>query len=232
LKTPSFIYFDLDDTLIDHRRAERAALADIHREFNLLHPLDLQLLQDEYHRVNRHLWEDYGHGRIDRPELQRRRFEETLNNLGLESTAWNEIGTRYMECYRNHWHWIDGAEDALMAISETYPVGFLTNGFSETQWQKVDRFSLDRLSRHIVVSEDVGVMKPNPGIFSHATQLSGHQPGDILYVGDSLTSDIRGGNTFGWNTAWYLPERNGEDTSEAHFVFSSFPELSSLLLSS
>ena len=129
-----------------------------------------------------------------------------------------------------HWHWVEGAEEALKDLSRRYRVGFLTNGFSETQKLKVRHFGLDRISDHIVISEDVGVMKPDPRIFKHATKLAGVDAASILYVGDSWTSDIQGGSAVGWNTAWYVKDPNGEEAKKAAFVFSDFSELTVWLL--
>jgi YjjG family noncanonical pyrimidine nucleotidase len=230
LKKPAFIYFDLDDTLLDHRRAEKAALRDIWYHYEYLRQISTTKLQVEYHRVNVELWSAYGTGKIDRDELQKRRFLDTLDNLGLDSTGHLEMGRRYVERYRMHWHWVEGAEEALKDISRHYHVGFLTNGFSETQKLKVKYFGLDRISPHIVISEDVGVMKPNPRIFQHAAKIAGVDAKSILYVGDSWTSDIEGGASSGWDTAWYVKEPNGDESRKAPFVFSNFEQLTERLL--
>ncbi|MFU8859544.1 MAG: YjjG family noncanonical pyrimidine nucleotidase [Cyclonatronaceae bacterium] len=230
MKRPEFIYFDLDDTLLDHKRAEKAALRDIWYHYDYLRQISTVKLQNEYQKVNKLLWDEYGSGKIDRAELQRRRFEETLENLGFDGSVFNEMGRRYMERYRMHWHWIDGAEEALKDLSRRYRVGFLTNGFSETQKLKVRHFGLDRISEHIVISEDVGVMKPDPRIFSHATKLSGVVASSILYVGDSWTSDIQGGSAAGWNTAWFVKDTNGQEIPKGTLVFNDFAELTVQLL--
>jgi YjjG family noncanonical pyrimidine nucleotidase len=230
MKIPEFIYFDLDDTLLDHTRAEKAALRDIWYHYDYLRKISTAKLQTEYHNVNRLLWEEYGSGRIDRAMLQRRRFEDTLNNLGFDGSVHREMGRRYMERYRTHWHWIDGAQEALKDLSRQYHVGFITNGFSETQKLKVRQFGLDRISQCIVISEDIGIMKPDPRIFEHAARLAGVPASSILYVGDSWTSDIQGGTSCGWDTAWYVKVPNGDEAKKAPFVFSDFTQLTGRLL--
>lgn len=202
--TPRFVYFDLDDTLLDHRAAERAALADCCRTFSShFGGHEVEAVQETYHRHNAPLWTRYAEGEIGREDVQRLRFEGLCEALGLSLDA-RELGEAYMTRYAERWRWMDGAEAAFRAIAERFPVGLLTNGFAEAQHAKLDRFpTLRERSAAIVVSEEVGVMKPHPRIFRHATELAGVAPEEVLYVGDSLHSDVEGGRAAGWQVAWF-----------------------------
>ena len=223
--TPKFIYFDLDDTLLDHKRAEAAALNDVHTRFDIFEDIKAQKLIDIYGTVNRKQWELYSKGEVSRKQMQRNRFELTLEKLKLDTSGYADIGTFYMRCYRDYWHWISGAREAFAAISRKFEVGILTNGFSETQKLKFKQFDLYGRVSHLVISEEVGVLKPHPRVFQHATELTGHNAGEILYIGDSFSSDILGASQFGWKTAWYTKEALPEEENKADFVFSDFKEL-------
>ena len=204
-----FVYFDLDDTLLNHRAAERAALADCTRDFeHHFSSHTIEHIQETYHAHNGPLWRDYGAGRIGREELKRLRFERLLHTLNINNASSEEIGTHYLACYANHWRWLDGAERAFHAVADRVPVGILTNGFAEIQHAKLERFPVlrERTAR-IVISEEIGVMKPDPAIFAHATESAGVSPEQILYVGDSLHSDVEGGRGFGWQVAWFRGDR-------------------------
>lgn len=222
---PEFIYFDLDDTLLDHKKAEQAGLADVHQHFDVFKNIERQQLIDTYHHINKGLWEEYGRGEIDRHILHRRRFEETFVELGIDATLYEEAGKVYMNYYRNHWEWVDGAKVAFDAIAEKYPVGIITNGFAETQWLKIDQFGFKETARQIVISEEVGVMKPHPKIFDHSTELIGIERDQILYVGDSLTSDVKGGKDAGWQVAWFSKHPSKEGEELADLVFDEFDTL-------
>ena len=201
-----FVYFDLDDTLLDHRHAERCALADVvGRHADAFAGVDLATIQEQYHAHNVPLWRSYSLGEIEKADLRRLRFERLLDGLGLELDP-DETGAVYMQCYHDHWTYIDGARDAFEAVANRYPVGILTNGFAEVQHAKLDRFPILRArSRAVVISEEVGYMKPHPKLFAHATALAGCDPASILYVGDSYHSDVAGGRASGWQVAWYRP---------------------------
>jgi len=220
-----FIYFDLDDTLLDHKAAEVAGLNDVHQKFSIFEDTDAEQLIEVYHKVNSEQWLQYSQGKVNRNQLQRNRFEQTLQRLDLDDSLYNKVGTYYMQCYRNHWQWIDGAEGAYRKVVEKFPVGILTNGFAETQQKKFEKFDLYNSASHLVISEEVGVLKPDPKVFKHATNLAGVEPADILYVGDSYSSDVRGGSAFGWNIAWYTSNGSEEQYDQADFIFSNFNKL-------
>jgi len=223
--TPKFIYFDLDDTLLDHKRAEAAALNDVHSRFAIFEDIKAQELLDTYGTINRKQWQLYSKGKITRSQMQRNRFELTLKKLKLDISEYSDVSTFYMECYRDYWQWISGAREAFTAISEKFDVGILTNGFTETQELKFQQFDLYKQVSHLVISEEVGVLKPHPRVFRHATELTGYSAGEILYIGDSFNSDILGASQFGWKTAWYTEGASPEEESKADFVFSDFKEL-------
>lgn len=230
---PEFVYFDLDNTLMDHTDAEAKAHQMIHAQFSELGEVPLEHWLNTYKSMNHILWNSYQKGDIDRYELQRIRFKGSMEQLGIPSNRSDEIGDEYMQAYRTCWKWVDGAEEALAKVSESYPVGFITNGFRETQLKKIEYLNLGRFSNLFIISEEVGVMKPHPKVFDVATDRSSIAREQIVYVGDSYSSDIVGGRNAGWITAWYTAfvERFEPDQA-ADFQFDRFPDLVSYLCGS
>ena len=223
---PKFIYFDLDDTLLNHKKAEQAGLRDVHKHFDDdFEGVAEDYLIDTYHHVNKGLWEEYGRGEIDRHILHRKRFEETFRGIGIDETLYEEAGKVYLDFYRNHWEWIKGAKEAYHKIAENYRVGIITNGFAETQRLKISKFDFEETASQIVISEDVGVMKPHPRVFDHATKLAGVNRDEILYVGDSLSSDVIGSYRAGWKMAWYTSNPNPEGEKMADLIFDNYEHL-------
>ena len=210
-----FVYFDLDDTLLDHRAAERAALADLHRHHAAsLGRLALGAVQAAYHEHNADLWGRYAAGEIGKDDLKRLRFERLLHALAIDGLEPAVLGDHYLDRYAQHWTPVPGAFEAFCAVADRYPVGVLTNGFADVQRAKLARFPdvRDRLDV-LVISEDVGAMKPHPDVFAYAAEATGVPPESILYVGDSYRSDVRGALGAGWQVAWFRgdPSRlNGE----------------------
>ncbi len=198
-----FVYFDLDDTLLDHHGAERAALRETCQSLPALSALPFEEVHAVYRRHNAALWTAYAHGEIGRDELKRLRFERTLHELG--AAVQSEVAGRcYMACYAQHWQLPLPAWKAFRRVAAHLPVGLLTNGFADVQRAKLARFpELAAALTALVISEEVGVMKPHRAIFDHAAALAGVAPEHLLYVGDALRSDIVGATEAGWQAAWY-----------------------------
>jgi len=200
-----FVYFDLDDTLLDHTHAEHGALRDMHassdrpfgdHSFDDVHEL--------YRKINPVVWRKYSAGEFTKRQAKVGRFSQLLEGLGLDSGIDEELAHRYLDTYSNHWQAIEGAFEAFKQVAERLPVGILTNGFVEIQQAKLERFpELKEQSQVVVISEEVGVLKPDPMLFAESARRAGVDPGSILYVGDSLTSDVEGGTGAGWKVAWY-----------------------------
>lgn len=223
-----FVYFDLDDTLLDHEYAERKALADVRDRYRAIFgTLSVEELQEEYHRINAPLWRRYGEGKIDKDTVQRQRFVQLLEAVDAPHADPALVGRYYMQRYAAHWQFIPGAKEAYEAIAENRPVGVMTNGFADVQARKFDQFPVlrDRADA-IVVCEETGALKPDPQAFAHATEQAGVEPDAVLYVGDSYRSDVEGGQRAGWRVAWYA--RNGTDgrsTDERGFIFDEWDVL-------
>ena len=207
---PPLLFFDLDDTLVDHRGAEEAAQRETFAEFGaLLAGLSFEDWLATYRARNRPLWDAYGRGEITRQVLQHRRFLDPLEALGRDAARADEVGDFYLSRYRVHWTLNDGAEEAMEAASRIGFVGLLSNGFIEQQQGKIAKFRLDRWARAVILSEEVGAMKPDRKIFDAAVEAARRagagEAGRRIYVGDSYEHDVVGAVAAGWEAILYDP---------------------------
>ncbi|NBC17080.1 MAG: HAD-IA family hydrolase [Bacteroidetes bacterium] len=230
-----FVYFDLDDTLLDHRAAERAGLGDV-LEAHGAHfdGVTLDRLHEVYHGHSTPLWEQYSHDEISKETLQHQRFARTLETLGISTLDPDALNRYYLRRYARHWTLPESARAAFHAAADHHPVGILTNGFAEVQRAKFERFpELRERARAVIISEDVGVMKPHPRLFAHAADRADAQPEQILYVGDSYTSDVLGARQAGWQVAWYRANGHTDDQrarADDAYCFDHWPTFSDWLL--
>ena len=209
--TLPIVFFDLDDTLVDHAGAEAAAQGETFAAHaGAFGGLPLGAWLDVYREANARLWAAYGRGEISRGELQVKRFAEALSSLGLDPSSASALGDFYLARYRESWRLNEGAEEALAETSRRAVVGILSNGFSELIRAKVAVFRLDRWVRHVVASEEVGVMKPARGMFDAALRAAAPEGEDgqrKVYVGDSFENDVVGAKAAGWLPILYNPRR-------------------------
>lgn len=228
---PAFIYFDLDNTLLDHTSAERKAQMATYRKYPELQQVPIDNWLKSYKSVNHLLWERYQREEIGREQLQQSRFYDTMSELNLDVGRSTEIGEFYMNSYRQYWSWVEGAREALEQVSNSYRSGIITNGFKETQQLKFDKMELQDYCSPLLITEDIGKMKPHPVVFDVATEKAGVDRSEILYVGDSYSSDIVGGKNAGWTTAWFTAmvdrekSRNGHPEIQSDFEFDKFEDL-------
>jgi HAD superfamily hydrolase (TIGR01549 family) len=208
----SLLFFDLDDTLLDHTGAEGRAQKEMFAAFGTLFGgMAFADWLGTYRVANARLWAAYGRAEIGREELHRRRFADPLSSFGLDVGAAGEVGAAYLERYRKAWRLNEGADELLAAAAELGEVGILSNGFRELQRAKIARFELERWVRHVVLSEEVGAMKPARAIFDAAVRAAcGEEGGDgrrKLYLGDHFETDVLGARAAGWFPVLFNPGR-------------------------
>lgn len=202
------LFFDLDDTLLDHRGAEEKAQREIFASHSkLFDGIAFVEWFPRYRAANQGLWEAYGRGEVGRQELTRRRFTEPLSALGLDASEGRLLSQSYRLAYERHWTLNEGAREILEDAAGLGVVGILSNGFRDTQLAKVERLGLERWVSHLILSEDVGAMKPSREIFDAAWRAAGGEPVRKVYVGDSFAHDIVGAKNAGWLPVLYNPDQ-------------------------
>jgi YjjG family noncanonical pyrimidine nucleotidase len=199
-----WLLLDADGTLFDYDRAEAMALERTFRDLGHDYRPDYAAA---YRRINGAIWREFEQGRITQDRLRARRFELLFQAVGLASDAeW--FSARYLE----HLAWgidlLPDAEEVLADLHGRIGLALITNGLQDVQRPRLARSNIGYYLDPVIISEEVGFSKPDPRIFQTAFEAMGHPPKqDVLIVGDSLTSDIRGGNNYGIDTCWFNPRR-------------------------
>ncbi|GAL17660.1 5'-nucleotidase YjjG [Vibrio maritimus] len=143
---------------------------------------------------------DYQDGKITADQLKQIRFEGWAAKLGITPL---EMNSAFLEAMADICTLLPGAKELLDAISGRAKLGIITNGFTELQAIRLERTGLTDYFEHVVISEQVGIAKPDLGIFDHAHQLMGLPcKSKVLMVGDNPHSDVLGGINFGVETCW------------------------------
>ncbi len=193
------ILFDADGTLFDFERAEGHALAAAFADLG--EPWSDRLLP-AYQRINANLWRELEKGNITTRYLRTERFARFCREVGSKADA-TELAGRYLARLGEASFLLDGAEGVIRHLSGRHRLAIITNGLSEVQHARISRSPLCDLFEAVIVSEEVGVQKPEAGIFQAAFDvLRVTDRSRAIMVGDSLSSDIQGGANFGIATCW------------------------------
>lgn len=221
------IIIDLDNTLIDFDTMEVKSLTESLEAFDVT--VDKDMISD-YIQINQGLWENLEKGEYTKAEILVKRFERFFKQYDL-SLSPEEMNRSYLSNMANHVHMLDGAQALLDHVKGKAHIICMTNGVQSAQHTKMEKAKLYPYFDHVIVSDVVGVHKPDVGIFNHMITLIGdHQKEDMIIIGDSLTSDIKGGNNFGIKTVWYNPKSKVNVQNEpVDYEIKSLTELMDIL---
>lgn len=202
------ILIDADDTIFDFYAAEEHALEVTLLDLGYTEPLDSYMPQ--FRDINARAWADYEAGRATSQEIRVRRFVELLAVLSLQADP-EQVSTTYVGHLSESSFLLPGVRQALealhSALAQLNPRGsmiLLTNGLSSVQHPRIDAAGIRHFFDAIVVSEEVGVQKPDPQIFQLAMESAStdaHLPSTVM-IGDGLHSDILGAVNAGMDSIW------------------------------
>jgi 2-haloacid dehalogenase len=205
-----FLFLDLDDTILDFHKAERVAISKTIRDFGV-EPTEHVL--DRYHLINKWHWEQLELGKMTRLEVLEGRFRVLFQELGTDADP-AAVTAKYSENLSIGHYFLPGAEEAVDALSKKYRLFLASNGTASVQKGRMTSANLYRFFEKVFVSQEIGHNKPAKAYFDACfAQIPDLDPQKAMIVGDSLTSDMRGGINAGIKTCWVNPshaQRNPE----------------------
>lgn len=196
------VWVDLDDTIWDFHANSRVALRGLYTDYSLgdVFPTPEAWIEC-YEKHNHSLWAQYNRGKIEKTYLMKERFLRPLNEGGhpdavnLSQRFDGEYLDRLAECTQL----VPGALELLTVLrSRGYRIGILSNGFVEVQHRKICNSGLEPLIDYIVLSDDIGINKPDVRIYRYAESIAGVRADQCLMIGDNPDTDIAGALAAGW----------------------------------
>ena len=196
------VFLDLDDTILNFTAGEAKALTQALRESGI-EPTEAIL--DRYHLINVAHWELLEEGRITREEVLVRRFEQLFRELGISHSG-AAVNDRYEHLLSRQHDFIPGAEQLLKELVPLYDLYLASNGAAAVQHPRLNASGIRPYFKGIFISEELGADKPSKAFFDACfAAIPGFRTEEAVMVGDSLTSDIRGGRNAGLRTVWFNP---------------------------
>lgn len=196
-----WILFDADNTIFDFHASSEIAFHMSFKEHNF-NSTDEHY--DFFNEINLHYWGAYDRNEISHEEIKRIRFEKLFEKIGFNGVDPLAFNSLYFRKLVEYPRFMNKALELLKELKGKYKLGIITNGMEEVQRPRLHASGIFDLFEIVIISGEIGYSKPNRAFFSYAYQkMQEVNKGEVLVVGDNLLADIKGGQDFGFKTAWF-----------------------------
>ena len=222
-----FLFLDLDDTILDFKKAEYIAIGKTIADFGVE---PTEEVRHRYHIINKWHWEQLELGKLTRAEVLENRFGVLFGELGVQADKTACARTYEKNLSIGHW-FLPGAEEAVDSLSKKYRLYLASNGTASVQKGRMTSANLYRFFEKVFVSQEIGHNKPSKAYFDACfAQIPDFDPEKAIMVGDSLSSDILGGINAGIRTVWVNPSHApGREDIRADYEIEALSQLEALL---
>lgn len=202
------VFFDLDETLLDDETSYVSSVEAVCRTLAASLPgLEPALLLETYRRESQAYWLEVAErvltGALDGESVRREGWRRTLLACGCNDASLAGAAAAAYSLYRRRsYRLFEDAAAALERLHGRLPLVLITNGSSETQWEKARVLGIDTCFEAVLISGQCGFAKPDARIFRLALDKLGVAPATVLHVGDSLASDVAGAHNAGIGSVW------------------------------
>ena len=223
------VLLDADMTLLDFDRSEQEALRKVLQTYGLT---PTEEVEDTYTKINRALWDAFARGEVDQDFLTVERFDALARVYNIRWDA-RQVNRDYLNALGGECWLLDGAMEFCQRLHDSgLTLAIATNGLPAAQRGRYVGTGLDKLIPHIFISMELGASKPRPEFFHRIFEvLDLTDLSRVVMVGDSLASDVKGGNQAGIDTIWYNPKAAPlTGTATPTYTASDYDEICRILL--
>lgn len=200
MKKYEWYLFDLDNTILDSNYASKKAFEKTLKIYSIDYS---EKIYKVYHEVNNFYWEKYEKGKIDSETLRIGRFKDFLDKINFKINAL-EMSAKYLDYLVEFSIEIKGSFALLDKLAKTSNLALITNGLSDVQYKRIEKFGLDKYFKHIFISDEMGVSKPDKRFFDIVhSKINFPNKENVLVLGDNPNSDIQGANDFGYHSLFF-----------------------------
>lgn len=225
------LFFDLDDTLWAFSYNARETFEEMYRKYRYdRYFQSFRHFYDLYEQRNLELWAEYADGKVTKDELNRQRFLYPLEAVGAGDAALAKaFSDDFFAVIPTKSRLMPHAREVLEYLAPKYNLYILSNGFQELQCHKMRSAGIDGYFKKVVLSDDIGVLKPWPEIFHFALSATQSQLRESLMIGDSWQNDIAGARGVGMHQVFYNVSGRTEFPFQPTYQITDLKELLQLL---
>lgn len=203
------LLFDVDNTLLDFDANERASFKQLLQDKN-------ELCSDErytaYKNLNRSMWQTVERGQAIAAEILPTRFSRFMALYGkeIDGAEWEASYRAYLNEGIQE---IPDVHEVLSVLRKNHRLYVITNGVPLTQYSRLSRSGIGLYFEASFISGEIGAAKPKKLFFDYVkSHIDGFDRKKTLIIGDSLSSDIKGGLNAGIDTCWFCPGKTPNKT--------------------
>lgn len=225
------LFIDLDDTLWDIHRNGKECLKEIYRDYGYekFYPT-FESYYNVYMPGNHHLWSLYRQGEITKETLVVERFLQPLREFGIDDPEYaKQLSDDFLERTTCKTRLINGTLELLEYLQPRYKMHILSNGFREVQFKKIENSGLKPYFDKVILSEDAGINKPHPDIFTYALKNTNSRRDQTIMIGDSWDADIVGAYQSRIAQIWLNPEGLTPAGFEPTYTVQTLAEIKEIL---
>lgn len=202
------LFIDLDDTVYDFSAASEESFRETYELLQYGRFFDsFEHYLSIYKPYNLELWRIYGEGKITKEELNKRRYSYPLECVGIHDQELADTFCKEaLSRIPTKGPLMPGAIELLEYLRPKYRMFILSNGFKELQSRKMHAAGIDKYFDELILSEDIGVNKPNRELYDYALQKTGSTLEESLMIGDMFETDITGAANIGMEQIYYNPK--------------------------
>ena len=196
---------DADDTVLDFHGASELSLKNAFLQCGIAWKEEYL---NEFRTLNAGLWEALERKELTRDKLMECRFPLLMERLGLHEVDGHTFNRIFLQSLADNPIYMDGAQRFLQTLGSMGRVYIVTNG---TAWIQKRRFEIANLYSYacdVFVSDLIGFNKPakeyTDYVISHIENFDKER---AVWIGDSLSADIKAANEANITSIWYNPEK-------------------------
>ena len=205
------LFFDADDTLFDFKKSENFALDKLMSSIDT--DLEKSYCIEIYKEINNNIWKEFEQNLISSDELKIERFKRFADKINLSQDP-KILSNMYVNFLAEASFIYKETEELLSYLYKKYKIVIITNGLTSVQNKRIKKSIIKDYFDAVIISDEIKIAKPDPKIFDYALNVINHTNKEsVLMIGDSLSSDVKGGINAGIDTCWFNPNNKKNNSS-------------------
>ena len=203
------ILLDIDDTILDFHECAKATILRASEDFGVEFT---DKMLSFYMEQNAFLWGQYEKGVITIEDIFRTRFPLLFKEYVYDVDG-IEFENAFQKYFKTQYKFVDGAVELVEYLAKKYDLYVASNSLLSTQVSRLTSAGLYHHFKDLFVSDAIGYQKPTKEFFEGCfCKIPNFNKEETIIIGDSLSSDIKGGCRVGIKTCWFNPKKLENNT--------------------